>query len=143
LLKNTSSGAFSTTDDRPLRYRELFRQEQTTRVMVGAMRWISFLALATALALASAPAAARSGALPVDSLPGRGPNAEAAQRPLGPNARATERPLGPNTRLIREGKEVYYSSCAAAGAVRSTPIRQGEAGYGRHLDRDGDGLACE
>ena len=38
--------------------------------------------------------------------------------------------------------QVHYPTCAAAGAVRATPIRQGEPGYGRHLDRDGDGIAC-
>lgn len=36
-----------------------------------------------------------------------------------------------------------YRSCAAARAAGAAPIRQGQAGYGRHLDRDGDGIACE
>ncbi|MFC6663000.1 excalibur calcium-binding domain-containing protein [Deinococcus multiflagellatus] len=37
----------------------------------------------------------------------------------------------------------YYRSCAAARAAGVTPLRLGQPGYGRHLDRDGDGVACE
>ncbi len=38
---------------------------------------------------------------------------------------------------------VYYPNCAAARAAGATPIRAGETGYSRKLDRDGDGVACE
>ena len=38
---------------------------------------------------------------------------------------------------------VYYPNCAAARAAGAAPIRRGEPGYGTHLDRDGDGRACE
>ena len=37
----------------------------------------------------------------------------------------------------------YYPNCTAARAAGVTPIYQGEPGYGTHLDRDGDGIACE
>ncbi|PRY46235.1 excalibur calcium-binding domain-containing protein [Umezawaea tangerina] len=37
----------------------------------------------------------------------------------------------------------YYKSCAAARAAGVTPLHRGEPGYGSHLDRDGDGTACE
>lgn len=37
----------------------------------------------------------------------------------------------------------YYQNCTAARAAGVAPIYQGEPGYGRHLDRDGDGIACE
>ena len=36
-----------------------------------------------------------------------------------------------------------YRNCAAARAAGAAPIRRGEPGYGRHLDRDNDGIACE
>ena len=75
-----------------------------------------------------------------------GPNARAAQRPLGPNTRAAQRALGPNGAIMRARKhreEAYYPSCAAAGVDRAPPLRRGEPGYGRHLDPDGDGVACE
>ena len=39
--------------------------------------------------------------------------------------------------------EVYYRSCAEAKAAGAAPLRVGDPGYGRHLDRDGDGVACE
>ncbi|WP_235900697.1 GmrSD restriction endonuclease domain-containing protein [Lolliginicoccus suaedae] len=38
---------------------------------------------------------------------------------------------------------VYYSSCSAVKAAGAAPIRIGDAGYSRKLDRDGDGIACE
>lgn len=37
----------------------------------------------------------------------------------------------------------YYPNCAAARAAGAAPIRVGEPGYASHLDRDGDGVACE
>jgi hypothetical protein len=39
--------------------------------------------------------------------------------------------------------EVYYRTCADARAAGVAPLRVGDPGYGRHLDRDGDGIACE
>ena len=38
---------------------------------------------------------------------------------------------------------VFYRSCSAARMAGAAPIRRGSPGYGRHLDRDGDGIACE
>lgn len=37
----------------------------------------------------------------------------------------------------------YYPNCAAARADGAAPIRKGDPGYSRKLDRDGDGVACE
>lgn len=36
-----------------------------------------------------------------------------------------------------------YRNCAAARAAGAAPIYRGQPGYGAHLDRDGDGVACE
>jgi hypothetical protein len=36
-----------------------------------------------------------------------------------------------------------YANCAAARAAGAAPVRAGDPGYGRHLDRDGDGIGCE
>ena|GEM_PF-772208 len=41
------------------------------------------------------------------------------------------------------GTRDYYANCTAARAAGPTPIYRGQRGYGRHLDRDGDGIACE
>jgi hypothetical protein len=38
---------------------------------------------------------------------------------------------------------VYFENCDAARAAGAAPVRRGDPGYGRHLDRDGDGSACE
>lgn len=36
-----------------------------------------------------------------------------------------------------------YRNCSEARAAGVAPIRRGQPGYGKHLDRDGDGIACE
>jgi Excalibur calcium-binding domain len=41
------------------------------------------------------------------------------------------------------GADVYDKNCDAARDAGVTPIMQGEPGYAEHLDRDGDGIACE
>jgi hypothetical protein len=38
---------------------------------------------------------------------------------------------------------VYYKNCDAVRAADAAPIRTGDPGYSRKLDRDGDGIACE
>lgn len=40
-------------------------------------------------------------------------------------------------------QNIYYKNCSAARAAGVTPIYRGEPGYAKHLDRDGDGIACE
>ena len=40
-----------------------------------------------------------------------------------------------------EGRE--FANCAQARAAGAAPVRVGDPGYGRHLDRDGDGIGCE
>ncbi|SCF60761.1 excalibur calcium-binding domain-containing protein [Streptomyces sp. Cmuel-A718b] len=41
------------------------------------------------------------------------------------------------------GSSAYYENCDAVRAAGAAPIRSGQPGYGRHLDRDGDGVGCE
>ena len=36
----------------------------------------------------------------------------------------------------------YYDDCGEARAAGVAPLHRGDQGYGRHLDRDGDGVAC-
>ncbi|MEC1679501.1 excalibur calcium-binding domain-containing protein [Bacillus mojavensis] len=38
---------------------------------------------------------------------------------------------------------VYYKNCTAARQAGAAPIHIGEPGYGKHLDRDGDGIGCD
>ena len=39
--------------------------------------------------------------------------------------------------------DVYYENCDEARAAGAAPVFAGDPGYGPHLDRDGDGVACE
>lgn len=49
---------------------------------------------------------------------------------------------GQPDRTSRSGR-VYYANCDAARRAGAAPVRRGEPGYGRHLDRDNDGIGCE
>src|SRR5690606_10167197 len=42
-----------------------------------------------------------------------------------------------------QASNVYYKNCSAVRAAGAAPIRVGEPGYSRKLDRDGDGIGCE
>lgn len=37
----------------------------------------------------------------------------------------------------------YYPNCSAARAAGAAPVLEGDPGYSRRLDRDGDGVGCE
>jgi hypothetical protein len=41
------------------------------------------------------------------------------------------------------GGSTYYANCDEARADGAAPVHVGDPGYGRHLDRDGDGTGCE
>lgn len=41
------------------------------------------------------------------------------------------------------GGDVHYENCDAARAAGAAPVHAGDAGYGPHLDGDGDGTGCE
>lgn len=44
---------------------------------------------------------------------------------------------------VQESVSVSFANCSEARAAGAAPVRQGDPGYGRHLDRDGDGVGCE
>ncbi|KRF34673.1 excalibur calcium-binding domain-containing protein [Nocardioides sp. Soil805] len=41
------------------------------------------------------------------------------------------------------GGSTYFENCDAARSPGAAPVHLGDPGYGTHLDRDGDGTACE
>ncbi len=49
----------------------------------------------------------------------------------------------PRAQSLSSRSGAYYPNCAAARAAGVAPLRLGEPGYRRGLDRDGDGVACE
>lgn len=65
------------------------------------------------------------------SDPGTAPSASA---PAAPAAPASPQPLMGS---------VHFENCDAARAAGAAPVHRGDPGYGRHLDRDGDGVGCE
>lgn len=46
-------------------------------------------------------------------------------------------------RLVSSGFGRAFRNWAEARAAGAAPVRASDPGYARHLDRDGDGVACE
>lgn len=49
----------------------------------------------------------------------------------------------PTTTTTDPTTGTYYSNCSEARTAGAAPVHRGDPGYGSHLDRDGDGVACE
>jgi hypothetical protein len=46
-------------------------------------------------------------------------------------------------RAVSSNSRREFANCSQARAAGAAPVREGDPGYGRHLDRDGDGVGCE
>lgn len=46
-------------------------------------------------------------------------------------------------RAVSNSDRREFANCSQARAAGAAPVRIGDPGYGRHLDRDGDGVGCE
>ncbi|MGT2515617.1 excalibur calcium-binding domain-containing protein [Sphingomonas panni] len=57
-------------------------------------------------------------------------------------ARQTRKRAGEGA-AFSTGQASTYRSCAEARAAGAAPVRVGDTGYSRRLDRDGDGVGCE
>lgn len=55
---------------------------------------------------------------------------------------ASASPSRRQSAMARSGNEAF-ANCSAARTAGAAPVRAGDPGYGRHLDRDGDGIGCE
>ena len=71
---------------------------------------------------------------PTTPLPGPGSAPAVAALPRS----STPAPAGPTA-----PSSTYYANCDAVRAAGAAPLRAGQPGYSRTLDRDGDGVACE
>lgn len=74
------------------------------------------------------------------AAPERDPSTEATAAPepdedTGETPKATGQPEQPD--------DTYYENCDEVRAAGKDPIHEGDPGYGRHLDRDGDGVGCQ
>ncbi len=68
--------------------------------------------------------------------------------PDKPAATPTPRPVPPTPTPIPPpaddgGEDAYYANCTEAREAGAAPLYRGDPGYGSHLDRDDDGVACE
>jgi len=46
-------------------------------------------------------------------------------------------------REVQSSSGREFANCTQARAAGAAPVSVGDPGYGRHLDRDGDGVGCE
>lgn len=46
-------------------------------------------------------------------------------------------------RAVSTNSRREFANCSQARAAGAAPVQVGDPGYGRHLDRDGDGVGCE
>lgn len=101
------------------------------------MRWVALLTAVGSLPLAM-PVAAHPGGLDASGCHhNRKTGDYHCHRSASPQR--MERELSGSS--IPEG--MSFRNCAAARAAGAAPVRRGDPGYGRHLDRDGDGVGCE
>ena len=52
-------------------------------------------------------------------------------------------PASKPTNSSSSGGSTYFTNCDAARAAGAAPVHAGDPGYGKHLDRDGNGVGCE
>lgn len=109
----------------------------------------------TATRTVTETATARSAAAAADSTTPETPTTPARAAETTPPTAAPDTAIrgavpAPRTETVTQappaadsGGAVYYRNCSAARAAGAAPIYRGSPGYGSHLDRDGDGVACE
>lgn len=72
---------------------------------------------------------------------------QAEEARLAEEARVAEQQRGEEAARVaaeqQQSANVFYENCSAVRAAGADPIRAGDPGYSRKLDRDGDGIACE
>ena len=83
---------------------------------------------------------------PVQSVPSQ-PRPRATPQPNRIQPQATPQPNRaqpqPAPQPTPPPIDVSFKNCQQVRAAGRAPIHAGQPGYGRHLDRDGDGIACE
>ena len=77
-------------------------------------------------------------------VPGPAPTEAAGPRPKPSATKAPPKPTQvPPKPTHTPPAAVYFQNCTAVRAAGAAPIRAGDPGYSRKLDRDGDGIGCE
>ena len=80
---------------------------------------------------------------PAPPPPAPAPAAPPAPAPPPPPVPAAEPPSAAPPPPAPAAPSVTYKNCDAARAAGAAPVRLGDPGYSRKLDRDGDGIGCE
>ncbi len=82
----------------------------------------------------------------VTPTPATTPSSASSSAPSGPAIPSpTQEPTttAPDPTSEEPAPDVYYDNCDEAREAGAAPLSRGEPGYGPHLDRDDDGVACE
>jgi hypothetical protein len=93
----------------------------------------------------SIPVAPYQGQSPATQVEDYTPPVAPSKKPVAsqkPTVHKTVKPK-PRPTHTEETADTYYKNCAAVRAAGAAPIRRGDPGYSRKLDRDGDGVGCE
>lgn len=98
---------------------------------------LRYLICAAISLLVASPALAHPGGLAADGCHNDRKNGGRHCHRSGGSAPKVDRPQ----RLTSAA--IFYANCTAARAAGAAPVRVGDPGYARHLDRDGDGVGCE
>lgn len=95
----------------------------------------------TLVPVAAAPAPADQSSTTETTAP---PTAPATTAPTtSPPTTSPSTTAAPTTTRAPTTQAVYYANCDAVRAAGAAPLHQGEPGYRKALDRDGDGIACD
>lgn len=108
------------------------------------MRLMPGLMLLLAQTLVPSPAFAHGGGLDRHGCHNNrktgGYHCHGGAAPARSNVIAPRRGFAPSGRRQRSGA---FANCTEARAAGAAPVHRGDPGYGRHLDRDNDGVGCE
>nr|WP_239565536.1 excalibur calcium-binding domain-containing protein [Brevibacillus fulvus] len=72
-----------------------------------------------------------------------GVDSQAATPAAAEHQTSPAKSVNANPQTVQQTTPVVYKNCSAVRAAGAAPLRAGEPGYSRKLDRDGDGIACE
>lgn len=103
--------------------------------MIEPKAWVLILSTATTIAAGSPPVVAHPGGLNAEGCHTNRKTGDYHCHRRSTRNAAVARPM-----LSGNGA---YRNCTAARAAGAAPVYADDPGYGRHLDRDGDGVGCE
>jgi hypothetical protein len=98
---------------------------------------VALLASSLCISLPVLPAQAHPGGLNAEGCHNNRKAGEYHCHRSGTSSRPAQRPLRAHS------TDGTFRNCSEARAAGAAPVRAGDPGYSRKLDRDGDGVGCE